>query len=160
MSAIDQLLQTPPAELVAELKALRDERAAIERKESMLEQTLHVIAEEKGEVAAEEIATLTATAGVGSLREQILQILSSKRAEGGVVVALVPQEVQHALIERGNRSVTIDNIRITMKRMFDSGELERPLPQYSVVYALPGTANEMPDELSRLASLLDQGSPK
>jgi hypothetical protein len=160
MSSIDKFLETPPADLVKDLKALRDQRAAIERKEGMLEQTLHMIAEQGGEGAADEIAALTASAGVGSLREQILQIVAAGQAEGGIKVALVPKEVQNELADRGNHTAKLDNIRITMKRMSESDELERPLPQYAVLYALPGTAKEYPKELEKLAAMLEQGLSK
>jgi hypothetical protein len=158
MSSIDKLLQTPLPELVADLKALRDERAVTERKEAMLEQTLDMIIEQRGEEAANEIAVLGGSAGIGSLRNQIVQVLASKREQGAPAsVALVPKEVLDTLAERGNRKATLDNVRVTMKRMFDSGELERPITGESLIYALPGTAGEFPSEMAVLARILKQG---
>ena len=158
MSSIDKLLQTPLPELVADLKALRDERAVTERKEAMLEQTLDMIIEQRGEEAANEIAVLGGSAGIGSLRNQIVQVLASKREQGAPAsVALVPKEVLDTLAERGNRKATLDNVRVTMKRMFDSGELERPITGESLIYALPGTASDFPSEMAVLAQILKQG---
>jgi hypothetical protein len=160
MASLDQLLTTPPAEIVAELKALRDQRTFIERKEALLEQTLNMIAEQGDAATADEIAALTVEAGVGSLREQILQVLQAKRGEGPFSMALVPKEVLNALADRGNRTVKLDNVRVTMKRMFDANELERPLPEYGLIYALPGTSDEHPEALALLAKTLKEGLSK
>jgi SpoVK/Ycf46/Vps4 family AAA+-type ATPase len=155
MSSIDKLLQTPLPELVADLKALRDERAVTERKEAMLEQTLDMIIEQRGEEAANEIAALGGSAGIGSLRNQILQVIALTREKGRPTsLALVPKEVLDTLVERGNRKVTLDNVRVTMKRMFDSGELERPIAGRDLLYALPGTADEFPREIAALAAAM------
>lgn len=155
MSSIDEFLQTPLPGLVADLKALRDERAILERKEALLEQTLDMIIEQGGEEAANEIAVLGGSAGIGSLRNQIVQVLASKRGSGDPgSIALVPKEVLDTLMERGNRKATLDNVRVTMKRMFDSGELERPITGESLIYALPGTADEFPREIAALAAAM------
>jgi len=159
VASIDRLLETPPTEIVADLQALRDERLLIERKEAMLEQTLAIIAEQGGD-AAERVAELRASAGVGSLREQIRQVVATKRTEGTYTVAVVPKEVLNALLERGNRDVKLDNIRVTMKRMFDSKELERPIAKYAQIYAIPGTADEFPDEVQALVEMVEKGLSK
>jgi hypothetical protein len=143
MSSLDQLLQTPPAELVANLKALRDERASIESREAILEQLLDVLVQQGGEVAL-EVAALGGSAAIGPLRNQIVQALLSKREEDEWL--MVPQGVHQELVQRGNRSVTLDNVRVTMKRMAESGELERPQPN-GLLFGLPGVMTEMPAEV-------------
>lgn len=140
MSSLDQLLQTPLAELIADLKALRDERAVIEGKEAVLEQLLEMRAQQGGK-AAEEIAALGGSVAIGPLRNQILQVLMSKQEEDEFF--LVPQAVHQELITRGNRTVTLDNVRVTMKRMAESNEVERPNPD-SLLYGLPGAIDKFP----------------
>jgi hypothetical protein len=87
---------------------------------------------------ADEVAALGASIAIGPLREQIRQVLLSRQDENEYF--MVPQEVQKELIIRGNRSVTIDHVRTTMKRMADSDELLRPQPN-AVLYALPNIVN-------------------
>jgi hypothetical protein len=91
MPNLDDLFETPPAELITNLQALRAERAVIEGKEQLLEQLLEMLSQQGGERA-----------------------------------------------ERGNRTVTLDNVRITMKRMADADELVRPDPE-AVLYGLADT---------------------
>jgi hypothetical protein len=154
MSSLDQLLQTPPAELVANLKALRDDRASIESKEAILEQLLDVLVQQGGAVA-EEVAALGASVAIGPLRNQIVQVLSSKQEEGEAV--MVPKDVQEELVARGNRTVTLDNVRVTMKRMADSNELERPRPN-DLLFGLPGAMDALPGGRDAFVQALE-GSP-
>ena len=134
MSSLDRLLETPPAELIADLKALRDERAVLEGKEGVIEQLLEMLAQQGGDVA-NEIAALGASVAIGALRNQILQVLLSKQEENEPLLA--PAGVHAELNARGNRKVTLDNVRVTMKRMADDGELERPRPD-ALLFGLPG----------------------
>jgi hypothetical protein len=150
MSSLDRLLETPPAELVADLKALRDERAALESKEAVIEQLLEVLTQQGG-AAADEIAKLGASVAIGPLRNQIMQVLISKREEDEFV--MLPMAVHAELISRGNRRVTIDNVRVTMKRMADAGELERPQPD-ALLYGLPGVM-----EIPAVRAALESAQP-
>jgi len=143
MSHLDELFDTPPADLIAKLKALRDQRAGIESRESIIEQLLDVRVQQGG-VIAEEIAALGASSGIGPLRNQIVQVLTSKRDES--LWFMVPQAVHDELRERGNRTVTLDNVRVTMRRMADSGELERARPG-ALLFGLPGAIETMPPGL-------------
>jgi len=78
----------------------------------------------QGGPAAGEIAALGGAAGIGPLRNQILQVLESRREEENPAnLMMVPKDVHDELVGRGNRSVTLDNVRVTMKRMADSNEL-------------------------------------
>jgi hypothetical protein len=132
MPNLDDLFTTPPAELISNLQALRNERAVIERKERMLEQLLEMLTEQGG-VLADEIAALGAANAIGPLREQIRQVLLSIADESAL---RVPKVVYEELVARGNRSVSIDNVRMTMKRMADADELARPDPD-TALYGLP-----------------------
>jgi hypothetical protein len=140
MSNLDQLLNTPPDELVADLKALRDERAAIEGKESVLEQLLDMLSGQGGHVA-EEIAELGAMAAIGPLKNQIFHVMRTKTEEEEPL--LVPQTVFEVLRVRGNRTATLAAVRVAMGRMADAGELERPAPRNNMLFALPGTRNNL-----------------
>jgi hypothetical protein len=151
MSALDKLLQTPPVELVNDLKNVRDERAVLESKEAMLEQLLEMLSRQGGEVS-QEIAMLGASVAIGPLRNQIIQVVTSMRDDE--LITTVPQAVQDALITRGNRQVTLDNVRVTMKRMVESNELERPIPGQAVLFALPGTTDAFPEKIAELAALI------
>jgi hypothetical protein len=156
MSSLDQLLQTSPSELVADLKALRDERATIESKEAIVEQLLEMLVKQGG-TAAEEIAALGGSVAIGPLRNQILQVLESKREEENLM--MIPKDVHDELISRGNRSVTLDNVRVTMKRMADSNELERPSPT-DLLFGLPGALDALPGGKDAFLETLDGGQPK
>jgi hypothetical protein len=135
---IDDLLQTPPADLIDALKALRNERGDLESKESLLMQIIDIRSNQGGEVA-KEINELGAAIGLGSLRDQIKQVLLSRQAEEPL---MFPKDVRMELVSRGNRSVTLENVRVTMQRMAVDEELVRPSDQ-AVVYGLPGTSAEV-----------------
>jgi hypothetical protein len=153
MSGVDALLQTPPAQLVADLTSLRDERALIEDKEAVLIQILDLLLKQGGQIA-EEVAALGGASGFGSLREQIRQVLISMKDEEPLQV---PKEVQKELVSRGNRTATLENVRVTMKRMADDGELVRP-SEDAVAYGLPDTPKELLAMWRDMAS--NQSQPK
>jgi hypothetical protein len=123
---------------VAELQQLRLDRAAIERKESVLTQILELLADQ-GDGAADEIAALGMV--VGSLRDQIVQVLTENQSQ--LNFFMVPKGMHDQLVIRGNGSVTLDNVRITMRRMNEAGELERPSEAHTL-YGLPGAIDAIP----------------
>jgi hypothetical protein len=137
---VDQLLNTDPNDLIEGLKKLRDERAGIESKEAILKQLLDIHMGKGGEVA-EQVAIFAAQNGIGPLREQIRQVLASKQSEEPL---MMPVQVHTMLGALGNRSVTIDNIRVTMKRMADDGELVRPDSE-SLLYGLTNVPQQLLD---------------
>jgi hypothetical protein len=143
MSSIDQLLHTTPADLVANIKALRGERADIETKERLLEQLLEVLTKQGGAIA-DEIAALGASAAIGPLRSQITQVLAEKRPDG--LYFMVPQAIHDELVNRGNTRVKLDNVRQTMVRMADAKDLERSKPD-ALLFGLPQAMEDMPDAL-------------
>jgi hypothetical protein len=149
VSHLDKFLETPPAALVDDLKDLRTQKAAIESREKVIEQLLEMIVSQGGPVA-DEVAALGASVAIGPLREQIRQVLLSRQDENEYF--MVPQEVQKELMTRGNRSVTLDHVRTTMKRMADSDELLRPQPN-AVLYALPNIVN-MPGVMEAFSAVI------
>lgn len=145
MTDVDQLLNTDPSELIERLKEFRDERAGIESREAVLKQLLDIRMAQGGPVA-EEVAVFAAQNGFGPLREQIRQVLTSKQEEEPL---LPPMAVHTELAARGNRGVTLDNVRTTMKRMADDGELVRPDTGIGVIYGLPGIPQEILDVIKQ-----------
>lgn len=145
VSSLDKLLNTPPETLVADLRALRDERAAIEGKESVLEQLLDMLSSQGGDVA-EEIAELGAMAAIGPLKNQIIHVMRTKTEEEEPL--LVPQTILDVLQARGNRSATLAAVRVAMTRMADANELERPNPRNNLLFILPGIRNTLPPALA------------
>jgi hypothetical protein len=143
MASVDDFFEAPATELVGKLKQLHDERSSIESRESIIEQLLEVRAKEGGEAAA-QIAALGAEAGIGPLREQILHVMSTLQSEGTPIVA--PQQVYDELVKRGNRTVTIDAVRVAMRRMGEKGELERPNSAV-LAFALPGVLASVPSAI-------------
>lgn len=149
MTNVDQLLNTDPNELVARLKELRDNRAAIESQEAVLKQLLDIQMSRGGSVA-DEVAAFAAQNGIGPLREQIRQVLV---AMGESEPMMPPVRVHSELLARGNRSVTLDNIRTTMKRMADDEELVRPDVDGAVIYGLPGIPQKILDLIKQQISV-------
>jgi hypothetical protein len=152
MASVDDFFEAPAADLVAKLKQLHDERASIEARESIIEQLLEVRAKQGGEVAA-EIAALGAEAGIGPLREQIQHVMTVMQSEGTPIVA--PQAVFDELMKRGNRTVTIDAVRVAMRRMGEKGELERPNSEI-LAFGLPGALANVPPAILEAMGLLQK----
>ena len=148
MTDVEQLLNTDPTDLIEGLRKLRDQRAGIESREAVLKQLLDIQIAQGGEIA-EQVRIFAAQNGIGPVREQIRQVLMSKQDEEP---AMAPMNVHAELVARGNRSVTLDNIRTSMKRMADDGELIRPNAE-SVIYGLPN----MPQAFLDLLKKMDQG---
>jgi hypothetical protein len=142
MTNVDKFLQTSPTEIIAELEALRTEKDVIARKEALLEQLIDLIFQEQGPAAAELYGYRTAIA-VGPLRYQIRQVLLAEPERP----QWLPKEVHDELIVRGNAKVTLDNVRVTMRRMSESGELKR-LDDDNLLFRLPGPTDSPPDEHS------------
>jgi hypothetical protein len=131
MTNMDKFLQASPTEIIAELEALRAEKDVIARKEALLEQLIDLIFQEQGPAAAELYGYRTSIA-VGPLRYQIRQVLLAEPERP----QWLPKEVHDELVIRGNAKVTLDNVRVTMRRMGESGELVR-LDDDNLLFRLP-----------------------
>jgi hypothetical protein len=154
MADLDDLLNTDATTLVEGLKKLRDDRAGIESREAVLKQLLDIKLAQGGEIA-EEVATYAAQNGFGPLREQIRQVMVSIQETEPM---MPPLRVHSELSSRGNRSVTIDNVRTTMKRMADDEELVRPDVEGVVLYGLPNIPQEVLDAMKeQLKSFVPAG---
>ncbi len=150
---VDALLNTAPIALVEGLKQLRDERAAIESREAVLKQLLDIQMAQGGQLA-EEVTVFAAENGIGPPREQIRQVMISKQEDEPM---LPPIAVHEALVERGNRTITLDNVRTTMKRMADDGELVRPSGS-APIYGLPNIPQSVLEMVKQqLAEIVETG---
>jgi hypothetical protein len=138
MTNMDKFLQASPTEIIAELEALHAEKDVIARKEALLEQLIDLIFQEQGPAAAELYGYRTSIA-VGPLRYQIRQVLLAEPERP----QWLPKEVHDELVVRGNAKVTLDNVRVTMRRMGESGELVR-LDDDNLLFRLPVPTDSPP----------------
>jgi hypothetical protein len=152
-SGLDRFLEAPPAELIGDLKNIRQERAALSRREGVIVQLLQMILDAGGP-RAEEVLRLAAdeAVAIGDLRDQIRQVMTSKYESNEFF--LVPLTVHQELMTRGNHTVTLDNVRTAMKRMADAGELLLPR-RGQVLYVLPDAMNN-PLALQALELIAEQ----
>jgi hypothetical protein len=131
VTRLDDFLNTPPQELIAELVSLRAAKQALERRETILENVADLIIEAGGD-AASELASYRTSVAVGPIRYQIRQVLLAQPEKR----VWIPKEVHDELAVRGNMDVSIDNVRVTMRRMVQAGELAKA--SKSMQYELPG----------------------
>jgi hypothetical protein len=120
MSSIGNLLKTKPEELLQELSQLRDrERLLIQEKE-LLERVLEMRVE-NGEISVEWLNDAKqGPVSIGPLRAQILRVMKA-----GPRSKWLPKAVHQKLVARGNTKSSLANVRATMRRMVESGELVR-----------------------------------
>lgn len=138
MASLDKILETPPAELIADLSDMRQQKLKIENREAVILQLLNMILE-RGGPAAEEVVRVAADAAIalGPLRDQIRNVFASLQAEDEWF--LVPVNIHQALVARGNETATLDHVRTTMTRMAEAGELVRP--RNALLFGLPNVVN-------------------
>lgn len=129
MSVLEKLRNIPPDQIREELARVRAQRAQLAKDEALLEQVLalHGDSEQKlyvGAVTAwpesnEEVAP-SPRPEPGTRRAQIQQIMAESDKP-----TWTPAEIIAALRERGTRARD-EAIRVTLRRMLDRGQLERP----------------------------------
>ncbi|HEY3959617.1 MAG TPA: hypothetical protein VGL68_03805 [Solirubrobacteraceae bacterium] len=139
MASLDKILETPPAELLDDLRDLRQQKADLGNRERVVVQLLEMILEQGGE-ATDEVVRLAAEAAIaiGPLRDQVRQVMASKQADNENFLA--PIAVHQELVARGNQTATLDHVRTIMKRMADAGELLQPRPSV-LLFGLPNVVN-------------------
>jgi hypothetical protein len=153
-SSLDKFLDTPPAELIGDLRDLRQQKLEIGNREVVIMQLLEMIIARGGETA-EQVVRLAAEAAVaiGDLRDQVRQVLVSKQADNDEWF-LAPIVVHQELVARGNQTATLDHVRTIMKRMSDAGELVQPRPP-QLLFALPNVVNN-PAAMQALTAVLGE----
>jgi hypothetical protein len=112
--------------VLLDLIALRADRKALENRERLLQRTLELLVEENPEVAAHLERADVPSTPFGPLRMQIKRVLGTYPFREAA--AWQPKEVLAVLQEQGAREITVDNVRVTMRRMAQRGEL-REFPQ-------------------------------
>jgi hypothetical protein len=139
MASQDKILDTPPAELLDDLKGLRQQKVDLGNRERVIVQLLEMILERGGQTA-EEVVRLAAESAIaiGPLRDQIRHVMASKQAEDEHFLA--PIVVHQELVARGNQTATLDHVRTIMKRMAEAGELLQPRPTV-LLFGLPNVVN-------------------
>jgi len=154
MTSLDKILETPPAELLGDLRDLRQQKVDIGNRERVIVQLLEMILE-RGGPTAEEVIRLAAESAVaiGPLRDQIRQVMASKQAEDENFLA--PIAVHQELVTRGNQTATLDHVRTIIKRMADAGELLQPRSDI-LLFALPNIVNNVAAMQALNAVLGDQ----
>jgi hypothetical protein len=142
MDSLQQLLNTPIAKVLDDLIALREDRLSIENREHLLERTLELLVEQDPSAAAYLESPGNPFTPFGPLRMQIKRLLASYAFRD--VAGWQPKAVLTALAEQGSRDLTIDNVRVTMRRMAQRGEL---LETDNLVFVLPTTLTHPVDQL-------------
>jgi hypothetical protein len=121
MDSLQHLLSMPVEKVVQDLIAVREERVRLENHETLLERTLELIVEQDPRAAAFLEAPGSPSTPFGPLRMQIRRLLASYAFRD--TAPWLPRDVLAALTASGSRGVTIDNVRVTMRRMAQDGEL-------------------------------------
>src|ERR1700735_1349101 len=131
MDSLDQLLSTPVEKVLEDLVLLRKEKRALENREELLRRTLELLVEQDPEVAASLESPGSPSTPFGPPRMQIKRLLASYSFRD--VATWIPKDVLFALNEQGATDLTLDNVRMTMRRMAQRGEL---LEVGNLVFAL------------------------
>jgi hypothetical protein len=132
---IGNLLSADPQELLDELDKLREQEKRIAHERELVERVLEILLESGGPAAEYLADPARGLLTIGPLRAQVLRVLAA--APSG----LQPREVHDRLVAHGNSKVTLDNVRVTMSRMAESGELQQPDPPLAV-FVLPSSESE------------------
>ncbi|HTC60487.1 MAG TPA: hypothetical protein VK691_10275 [Solirubrobacteraceae bacterium] len=136
-NTIRGLLSTNPQELVDELEKLREQEKRIAHERELVERVLEIVIESGGPSAEYLTDPERGLLTVGPLRAQVMRVY----AAAGEGAGFQPREVHEQLVAHGNSKVTLDNVRVTMGRMADSGELLQPEPPIAL-YLLPPSTPE------------------
>jgi hypothetical protein len=131
-SAIEQLLKTPPEKLLKELDQVRERERLIAHERELLERVLEILSEGGDRPAGWLDDSSDGPVTIGPLRHQIRRVM----ALGPDDVLWLPREVHAELVRHGNAKATLDNVRVTMRRMAETGELKKPFPK-TAKYRLP-----------------------
>lgn len=121
MDSFDDLLSKPVEEIVQALIALREQKRGLEIREDLLKRTLELRVEENPEAAAYFERPGNPATPFGPLRMQIKRLLASYKYRDRA--QWIPRDVLELLTAQGATGLTIDNVRVTMRRMAQRDEL-------------------------------------
>jgi hypothetical protein len=131
-SKLQELMNTPPQDLLEELNQIRERERLVTHERELLERVLEILVE-KGGPAAEWLSnSAQGLLTIGPLRAQILQVMQMEPGKQ----LWMPREVHEQLVVHGNNKASLDNVRVTMRRMAAADELLQPKPS-TPQFALP-----------------------
>lgn len=123
-SSLQQLMNAPPEELLEELDRVREKEQLVAHERELLERVLEILIESGGPAAEWLMDPTRGLLAIGPLRSQVLRVIEL----GPPNRLWQPREVHEKLVSAGNNKVSLDNVRVTMGRMSDAGELHQPEP--------------------------------
>jgi hypothetical protein len=135
-STIQQLMGSHPEEILKELAEIRERERLVAHERELLERVLEIQMDGGGPLAEWLMDDARGILPIGSLRSQVRRVL--KLAPVGK--AWHPKEVHEKLVNHGNNKASLDNVRVTMGRMADAGQLFQPKPG-ETLYILPPSDN-------------------
>jgi hypothetical protein len=127
-TSIGQLLKASPEKLLKELEEVRERERLLAQERELLERVLEMLAENSTKAGRPEDVPIT----IGPLRQQIVRVMQ----QGDRDKAWFPRQVYRELAARGNTKATVDNVRMTLKRMETAGEVIKPVAG-KLSFALP-----------------------
>ncbi len=129
---IRQLMEASPESLLEELSTVREREQLVAHERELLERVLEILLENGGPSADWLMDPARGLLTIGPVRSQVLRVLRLGHPER----MWQPREVHEQLVNHGNNKVSLDNVRVTMGRMAEAGELIQPEPPVAA-YALP-----------------------
>jgi hypothetical protein len=135
-SSINELLASPPKQLLDELTTVREERLRAESTEEVILRMIDILLDSGGEAADWLNDPANGAMAIGPLRRQIIWAMRTRPDE-----LWIPRNVADVLEAAGGRP-SIDNVRMTMLRMANDGQLSQPDP------AAPAFGLFLPDPAS------------
>jgi hypothetical protein len=146
-NTIGDLLDTPPQELLEERERVRRQLEALERESDLIDRVIEMVMEAGGPAAEWFDDPSRPFVAVGSLRWQIARLINTSDPQ-----PWSPSDVLDRLATSGNKKATLDNVRVTMRRMATNDELIQPQPQLLMFFPLKGAE-------AMLAEMEEEGSP-
>lgn len=129
---ISQLMEASPESLLDELARVREKEQLIAHERELLERVLEILIETGGPTAEWLEDPARGLLTIGPLRAQVKRVLELEPKD----TRLQPREVHERLAANGNNKVSLDNVRVTMVRMAEAGELHQPEPP-KALFGLP-----------------------
>lgn len=132
MSVVQDLLKSPPEDLLNELKQIRERERLLVQERELIERVFEILLENDDSVADLLNDPEFALVPIGPLRSQILRVMKANPKRNTWVAKRMHEELSGI----GSKA-TVDNVRATMRRMVANEELILPDPKMKLRFALP-----------------------
>ncbi|HET8815547.1 MAG TPA: hypothetical protein VFM51_11420 [Solirubrobacterales bacterium] len=132
MSVVQDLLKSPPKDLLNELKQIRERERLLAQERELIERVFEILLENDDSAADLLNDPDFALVPIGPLRSQILRVMKANPERKTWVAKRMHDELSGI----GSRA-TVDNVRTTMRRMAANKELIQPDPTMKLRFALP-----------------------